>query len=146
MRATIWTLAVMSGVATGSPAMGQKTRPAVIPDTGLPVGVTAVGKTLRIAGTSKSYTGFMWGGRVTFGPDGNPRLADYPIVRKVEAGSPAEKAGLAAGDVILAMNGKDAREPGAMVKPAPGTPMHIRIQHGQELRDVTLIPIAQPKQ
>lgn len=34
---------------------------------------------------------------------------DYPVVEAVDPGSPAERAGLAAGDTILAFNGRDVR-------------------------------------
>jgi C-terminal processing protease CtpA/Prc len=69
--------------------------------------------------------------------------ADYPVIYKVRRGSPAEKAGLDSGDVVLEVNGVDARTEGAIF-PAVGVKQVIRIRRGDSEREVILLPIALP--
>jgi S1-C subfamily serine protease len=52
-------------------------------------------------------------------------FADYPVIESIEPNSPAEKAGLVAGDTILAMNAQDLRK-------SP-LPMATMIQPGKRI-------------
>jgi len=62
----------------------------------------------------------------------------YPVIASVEPGSPAQHAGLAAGDTILSFNGVDARNPtaiGRFLVPGGRIVFHLR-RNG--VRDVAL--------
>jgi C-terminal processing protease CtpA/Prc len=52
-----------------------------------------------------------WDGGITITPDGHAQMADYPTVKALGAGSAAAEAGLRVSDVIVAVNGQDARLP-----------------------------------
>lgn len=68
----------------------------------------------------------------------------YPVVASVDPGSPAQHAGLTAGDTILAFNGIDARDPMALTRfLAPGTRVVFRVRHGRA-REVALRVAARP--
>lgn len=69
---------------------------------------------------------------------------EYPLVEAVDAGSPAEKAGLVAGDTLLAYNGRDLVQqainyPELMV---PGSTVRFRIRKSGRQREVpvTIVP------
>ncbi|HEX8242284.1 MAG TPA: PDZ domain-containing protein [Longimicrobium sp.] len=66
-----------------------------------------------------------------------------PVIGSVDAGSPAQRAGLAPGDIILEVNGRDAREDGAM-RVRPGVRYTYRIRRGDQEREVVLVPVARP--
>src|SRR6185437_9078205 len=63
------------------------------------------------------------------------------VVTRVVRGSPAEKAGLVAGDVILRAGGADLTDPNALtlrvVQTGPDHPLPMHIRHGDAERDVT---------
>src|SRR5687768_3039196 len=61
--------------------------------------------------SGNGYLGMRLSARPAPTPGGAPRWADLPVVSGVEPGSPAAKVGLAAGDVLVAVNGVDARDP-----------------------------------
>ncbi|HEX6037991.1 PDZ domain-containing protein [Longimicrobium sp.] len=66
---------------------------------------------------------------------------DPPVVTSVAAGSPAEAAGLRAGDQILRIDGCDTREPCVNWRQlVPGRRYQLRVRTGGEERDVTLVP------
>lgn len=70
---------------------------------------------------------------------------DYPVVDAVRPGSPAHTAGLAPGDVLLEIDGRDTREDGAL-RVQPGRRYTYRIRRGQEEREVTLLTIPRPRE
>jgi serine protease Do len=65
---------------------------------------------------------------------------DYPVVEAVDPGSPAERAGLAAGDTILAFNGRDVRA--GMVDYTtllePNRTLRVRVRRDGRARDVSV--------
>jgi len=52
---------------------------------------------------------------------GSMVFADYPVIESIEPGSPAEKAGLQSGDIVISINGQDMRRnpipPRSMLEP-----------------------------
>jgi S1-C subfamily serine protease len=73
-----------------------------------------------------------------------PRASSaYPVISAVLPGTPAHRAGLEAGDQILEIGGRDAREEGALRVQA-GVRYTYRIRRGQEEREVTLVAAARP--
>jgi len=72
-------------------------------------------------------------------------FSDYPVIESIEPNSPAERAGLLAGDTILAMNSQDLRRsplPGAsMVQ--PGKRIVFRFRRNA-MREVTLTVAPRP--
>jgi len=78
------------------------------------------------------------GGRLVF--------EDYPVIESVEPSSPAQRAGLAAGDTILAMNSQDLRRSplpmASMIQ--PGRKIVFRFKRNDSVREVTLIVAARP--
>ncbi|HEY5147736.1 MAG TPA: Do family serine endopeptidase [Polyangiaceae bacterium] len=68
---------------------------------------------------------------------------DHPhgaLVEDVEAGSPGEKAGIRAGDVIVAVDGQDVPHsedlPRLVARHAPGTQVKLAVLHGRQEHDV----------
>ena len=90
------------------------------------------------------YTGMYLSGQPRFSPGGGMRWATYPTVRSVDPGSPAAKLGVAAGDVILLVNGTDGRDPESLVG-RPGKVYVFRIRRGNSTRDVTITSIPAPQ-
>lgn len=88
--------------------------------------------------------GFNYSAQVVLGVDGVPRAAWFPVIGGVVEGSPAHAAGIVAGDSIVAVNGKDGREPALFRERRPGTRYVMRIRHGQETREVTLVAAPAP--
>ena len=80
--------------------------------------------------------------------DRGGRLAfDYPVIESIEPSSPAEKAGLAAGDTILAMNSQDLRR-SPMPSPSmiqPGQKIVFRFKRNDSIREVTLTVAPRPR-
>ncbi len=103
--------------------------------------------TLSSGRTGAPRIGFAYSASPEMGPDGKPRLKDFPVVVSVDSGSSAQKAGIAAGDVILEVNGKNARENGGLFRErAPGTKYQVRVRRGTELRTIDFVfqPMAPP--
>lgn len=90
------------------------------------------------------YTGLGVGGRPSPAADGTPRWADYPVVRAVGQGSPAARVGILPGDVLLLVNGVDARDPRTLFG-QPGTVFTMRVRRGSAVREFVLTSIPRPE-
>jgi serine protease Do len=64
------------------------------------------------------------------------------LVANVTPGSPAAKAGIERGDIILALNGQPVNEPDDLsvriAETAPGTTVHLKISRNGQMRDVAV--------
>lgn len=69
------------------------------------------------------------------------RVRTYPSLESVEPGSPADKAGLRRGDVMLSLGGRELTDAvvdlGALLK--PGTRVPVRVRRGVETRSMTVL-------
>jgi S1-C subfamily serine protease len=71
---------------------------------------------------------------------------DYPVIESIEPNSPAERAGLEAGDTIIAMNAQDLKKSplpmAAMIQ--PGRRVVFRFKRADRVRDVTVTVAQRP--
>jgi S1-C subfamily serine protease len=63
------------------------------------------------------------------------RPTGFPVVDRLNVSGPLWKAGLRAGDIVLAVNGKDAREQELFVDAHSGAHYTIRVRRGGEERE-----------
>lgn len=85
------------------------------------------------------FTGLEIRYAASVGADGVPVPA-YPVVTAVEAGSPGQQAGIAAGDRIIEVNGRDSRQERALWM-EPGVRYTLRLRKGDAEREVVLVPL-----
>jgi serine protease Do len=71
---------------------------------------------------------------------------EYPVIESIEPGSPAERAGLEAGDTIIAMNAQDLKKSplpmAAMIQ--PGRRVVFRFKRAEAFREVTVTVAPRP--
>ncbi len=74
------------------------------------------------------------------------RFEEYPTVEAVEPGSPAERAGIAAGDRLLALDGHDLTEgtPPFSELLRPGARLDAKLRRGDHTRNVTITVTRRP--
>ncbi|MDQ6612677.1 MAG: PDZ domain-containing protein, partial [Gemmatimonadota bacterium] len=71
---------------------------------------------------------------------------DYPVIESVDPGSPAEKAGLIAGDTLLAYNGHDLRERDINISRllVPGQVVRVTYRRGGRARELSVTVAKRP--
>ncbi len=84
------------------------------------------------------YTGLSFSVKATTTPDGKYH-AGYSQVAGVETGSPAQKAGFAVGDVMVAVNGADTLDAAALFFAAKKRYV-VRVRRGDEEQELILVP------
>ncbi len=94
------------------------------------MGVNLSGSQIRIVSDSGSFTAH----------------CDYPMIEAVDVGSPARRAGLAAGDTITAYNGRDVvaqavNYPQLLV---PGKVVRVKVRRDGRMRDVAVTVSERP--
>jgi S1-C subfamily serine protease len=89
------------------------------------------------------YTGLEFSVKVVMAPD-HKFEPGYSQVSRIDSGSPGEKAGLAVGDVIVAVNGVDGKMPSALFFVA-GQRYVVRVRRGGEEREQILVPAPHKK-
>ncbi len=139
--AAVAVIAMAGGTAGAQQRVTASQRVDTVPST---TTVTANGMYVPSPNPSRGYTGISFGGTRTLGQDGHYRWADYPTIRKVAVGSPAEMAGLAVGDSILSVNGADARIGKILYVKKVGDTFLIRIRRGDGLHEYTIVSVANP--
>jgi serine protease Do len=72
---------------------------------------------------------------------------EYPVIVSVEPGSPAERAGVLAGDRLVALRGVDVRDRPVALAPLlqPGNVVPLRVERGGVVRDVTVHVTPRPE-
>jgi S1-C subfamily serine protease len=86
--------------------------------------------------------GFTYHGSAQRGADGKVRSADFPVVVAVDSGSAPQAAGLAPGDVIIEVNGRDGHEAGLFRVRTPGTRYSIVVRRGTDTRHIDWVVAA----
>ena len=80
--------------------------------------------------------------------NGSMIFNDYPVIESIEPGSPAERAGLQAGDLIMSINSQDMRKnpvpPRAMLE--PGQKVLFRYRRSDEVKTLSLLIEKRPAQ
>lgn len=118
---------------------------------GLIVGVSLTAFSVAAQSTPKAEPVSGWVGITTSvtaqtDSEGNLTYAEYPVVVSVDAGSPAARAGILAGDTILSFNDRDLRRYALPLRTMiqPGKTFVIRARRGTANRVSKLIVAERP--
>jgi serine protease Do len=98
----------------------------------------------RTAAQSTGYLGISG----TIAPLRRPDAAFGVVITAVEEGSPADRAGLIVGDVVIAIGSTPVSDeeslPGAVLRMTPGEPVEIHVLRGGDPRTFTVVPTVRP--
>lgn len=72
---------------------------------------------------------------------------DYPVIESVEPGSPAYRAGLEAGDTVIAYNSEDLLRQDVVLSKLlkPGAQVRVTVRRGGSVRDVEVLVAQRPQ-
>jgi serine protease Do len=75
------------------------------------------------------------------------KYADYPVIESVSPGSPASRAGLEAGDTIIAYNGDDLRKREVVLHQLlrPGSKVRMSVRRAGTTREVAVLVAPRPQ-
>ena len=90
------------------------------------------------------YTGILYGAPVETLPDGRRRWAEYPVIGRVIERSPAARAGIRSGDVILSVNGIDGRQPALLRAQRDGQQFLLVFRRGNSVQTANIKSVATP--
>lgn len=99
-------------------------------------------QTVTLPGPTTDWLGFHWGVRDPMEPEVERRL---PVVRAVFQCSPAHLAGLEPGDLLVAVNGEDARRPRPFGGPL-GSEYDVVLDRAGERLTVKLVRTTRPEE
>lgn len=90
----------------------------------------------RPTGAAVVYLGFSWSHYVS-----NTRTSEPFVVTRVAENSPGPRAGLLAGDRIVAIDGEGMTETSVMLRDvAPGRHYRLTVQRGDQQLDLEIVP------
>lgn len=92
------------------------------------------------------WVGITYSGTGDADREGNIVFGDYPVVVSVDPGSPAAKAGIIAGDIIIAFNDRDLRKYALPVRSMiqPGRIFELRARRGSSDRVARIVVAERP--
>lgn len=100
----------------------------------------------RDRGEPEGYLGISFETTQITQRDGEPRMYEFGAVETVNPGSPAEKAGIRRGDILLSVAGMDARKPMPLASVLkPGATVLVRLQRGRTPQDVKVVVEKRPQ-
>ena len=108
----------------------------------VPAAVDAQQRVTLPASSAEDWLGFHWGVRDPMEPEVERRL---PVVRAVFQCSPAHLAGLEPGDLLVAVNGEDARRPRPFGGPL-GSEYDVVLDRAGERLTVKLVRTTRPEE
>jgi C-terminal processing protease CtpA/Prc len=136
MRRAALALAALLALGAGR-AAGQRDRQP--PREGGVLQHTAIPNNVNPAASGVARTfGFAWGMETQRQPDRSLRFG-HPYVTVVVAGTNAARAGLAVGDTIMTVNGRDTRQPPLFPVRRAGTEYVLLVRRGGEERELTYV-------
>ena len=110
---------------------------ALIASVGLPA-ITAAQTPVSIPEPPTGWFGVTISDNAMIDEDFNAFFDSYPVVSKVEPGSPAAKAGVKTGDVLITFNSHDMRGGAVQMKKwlKPGAPFVLQLRRNDQLKQV----------
>lgn len=133
MRLYLYALGAAALLLTNDSLVAQASAPAA-PDTATRTVVNGR-TTIRYPNANRPPSGG-FAVRMNSGPN---LTYTHPFVTQVVKGSAAEEAGLMVGDTIIAVDGRDTRQPSVLVDPAPGIRHLFRIRRAGEEIELTFV-------
>lgn len=117
------------------------------------VGLVAALAAAPVAARAQSQQSKGWVGIVITSGIGQTNRAgsmvfnDYPVIESIEPGSPAERAGLMTGDIVMTINSQDLRKnpvpPAAMLE--PGQKVTFRFKRNDVMKSATILVEPRPE-